>query len=314
MKVFVTGGSGYLGRNLIRELAGRGDEVRALARSDEAATTVGELGATPVRGDLMDVAAMTQGMAGCDYVVHSAADTSTAPTKPSETQRRINIDGTVNTLVAARAAGVPRAVHISTEAVLGDGKPLVQVDETAPIPTKHAGPYSTTKAAAERAAIEQNRDGLEVVVVRPRFIWGRDDTTLLPNIAAAAKSGAMPMISGGRYLTSTAHVANVVAGIIAAAGRGAPGEIYFLTDGEPVEFRDFLLRLLATQGLTPKTPNLPKPIASALAVLPIPGLPLDRQMLALMSHEMTVSDAKARREIGYANVISIEEGLAELAL
>ena len=130
----------------------------------------------------------------------------------------------------------------------------------------------------------------------------------------------MPMIGGGRHPTSTAHVANVVAGILAAADLGTPGATYFLTDGEPVEFRDFLLRMLATQGLTPRTVRLPRSIAAAVAFaagatarLPVPRLPLDRQMLALTGHEMTVSDAKARREIGYENVISIKEGLAELA-
>ena len=161
MKVFVTGGSGYLGRNLINALVERGDVVNALARSDVAAATVTRLGAMGVRGDLLDRDALRDGMGGCDYVVHSAADLSTTP---SEQQRKANVDGTVNVLEAAREAGVPRVVHVSTEAVLADGKPLANVDETAPIPARHAGPYSATKAAAERAALSQNRDGLEVVV------------------------------------------------------------------------------------------------------------------------------------------------------
>jgi nucleoside-diphosphate-sugar epimerase len=319
MHVFVTGGSGYLGRNVIRELVARGDQVHALARSVRAASAVEELGATAVRGDLSDVDAMRKGMVSCAYVVHSAADTSTSPARPSEAQRRTNVDGTRNVMEAARAAGVPRVVHVSTEAVLGDGNPLVRVDETAPIPERHAGPYSATKAEAERIALSQNRDNLEVVVVRPRFIWGRDDTTLLPPMVAAAKSGMFPMVGGGRYLTSTAHVANVVAGTLSAAERGEPGEIYFLTDGEPVESRDFLLRLLATQGVHPRPVNLPMPVAKAIATLgtataslPGPTLPLDRQALALIGHEMTVSDAKAREEIGYRNVITVDEGLAEL--
>jgi nucleoside-diphosphate-sugar epimerase len=319
MQVFVTGGSGYLGRNLIRELVSRGDQVHALARSDQAAETVEALGATAVRGDLLDHDALRTGMAGCGYAVHSAADTSTRPSTPSRTQREANVDGTLAVLAAARAAGVPRVVHVSTEAVLADGGPLVKVDESAPIPRKHAGPYSATKAEAERAALAANRDGLEVVVVRPRFIWGRDDTTLLPPMVKAARSGGMPMIGGGHYLTSTCHVANVVAGILAAAERGAPGEVYFLTDGEPVESRDFICRMLATQGAEPRVLTLPMPVARGLALLgnatarlPGPQVPLDRQILALIGHEMTVSDAKARREIGYENVISIEEGLAEL--
>lgn len=316
MHVFVTGGSGYLGRNLIRALVDRGDVVRALARSDRAVATVTDLGAQAVPGDLLDHEALRRGMVSCAFVVHAAADTSTTP---SEHQRRVNVDGTTTVLEAARAAGVPRAVHVSTEAVLADGRPLVRVDETAPIPARHAGPYSATKAVAERAALAQNRDNLEVVVVRPRFIWGRDDTTVLPELVKAAKAGLLPMIDGGSYLTSTAHVANVVAGILAAAARGAPGATYFLTDGAPVEFRDFVLRLLATQGVTPRVVSLPRPVArglaragTAAARLPRVRPPLTMQEYALIGHEMTVSDARARREIGYDNVITVEEGLAEL--
>ena len=143
MKVFVTGGSGYLGRNLINALIERGDVVQALARSDEAASTVTRLGAMGVRGDLADRDALREGMAACDYVVHSAADTSTTP---SEQQRQANVDGTINVLEAARAAGVRRVVHVSTEAVLADGKPLTNVDERSRLTLKPA----SVMAAASR--------------------------------------------------------------------------------------------------------------------------------------------------------------------
>jgi nucleoside-diphosphate-sugar epimerase len=117
-------------------------------------------------------------------------------------------------------------------------------------------------------------------------------------------------------------VRNVVAGILAAARAGRPGEAYFLTDGEPVEFRDFWTRMLATQGVEAPTGTLPRPLAMTMAgvveaawwALRRPGQPpLDRMTVALLSDECTVRDTKARRELGYDPPVTIEAGLAEMS-
>ncbi len=144
--VFVTGGSGFLGRNLIPALRRQGAVVRALARSDAALAVVERLGAEPVRGDLDDVAALRAGMAGCDVVFHLAARTN--DWGRYEDAYRANVTGTEHALSAAHAAGVPRLVHVSTEAVLvGVGSPpLVNVDETRPRPQRPLGLYALTKA------------------------------------------------------------------------------------------------------------------------------------------------------------------------
>lgn len=320
MRVFVTGGSGYLGRNIIRTLLERGDTVYALARSGSSEQVIRDLGAEPVAGDVLSTDALRAGMDKCDLVIHAAADVTPGRTASAE-QLSINGDGTRAVLEAARAAGVPRAVHIGTEAVLADGNPIIAADESTPIPATHAGSYSATKALAERIALSENRDGLEVVVVRPRFIWGRDDTTLLPQLVDGVRRGQFAWIGDGHYLTSTTHVANVVAGILAAAERGEPGAVYFLTDGDSVDFRNFITDLLATQGLPAPTRSIPRPLVRGLVQLGtlaarLTGdriqLPINAQMLALIGHEVTVDDSRARREIGYTPVITREQGLAEL--
>ncbi|MDE0856840.1 MAG: NAD-dependent epimerase/dehydratase family protein, partial [Nevskia sp.] len=122
MKAFVTGGSGFVGRNLLAALLARGDSVVALARSLAAMQTVRALGAEPLAGDLVDVAAMSAGMRGADVVFHCAAKVEDWG-DPAEF-RRVNVEGTANVIAAARAAGVRRLVHISTEAVLADGTPI----------------------------------------------------------------------------------------------------------------------------------------------------------------------------------------------
>lgn len=311
-RAFITGGSGFVGRRLIEELARRGAGVVALARSDAAAAKVTALGAEACRGDLDDTAAMTAGMQGCDTVFHAAAYVKQAG--PLAEFMRANVTGTKNVLAAARAAGVRRFVHVGTEAVLADGKPIVRADETRPYAAKPAGPYPLTKGLAEQAVLAANGDGLETVVIRPRLIWGKGDTSVLPEMIDAVNKKRFGWIGGGRYLTSTCHVANVVEGALLAAERGRPGEIYFLTDGEPVEWRTFITDLLATQGVDAGGREVPRWLAKTLAALTswMAHPPVTRTALALVGHEVTVDDGKARRELGYAPTLTIEQGLAEM--
>jgi nucleoside-diphosphate-sugar epimerase len=311
-RAFVTGGSGFVGGRIIRDLRGRGVAVAALARSDKSAATVEALGATPVRGDLDDRAALEAGMRGCDVVFHSAAHV--AEHGPLAEFMRSTVTGTENVLAAARAAGVKRVVHISTEAVLADGKPIVRADETRPRATRPAGPYPLTKGLAEERVLAANDDGLETVIVRPRFIWGAGDTNVVPKIVETVKAGRFAWISGGHYPTSTCHVDNVVEGARLAAERGRPGEIYFLTDGDPVDFRDFLTRVLATYGVDPGRRSVPRWIVKTVAALTgwMKQPPVTKTGFALIGHEVTVVDTKARTELGYASHVTREQGLEEM--
>jgi nucleoside-diphosphate-sugar epimerase len=316
---FVTGGSGFIGGALIRRLVADGWTVRALARSDASAATVSGHGAEAVRGDLDDAASMTAGAAGCEIAFHCAAHLGDWGSRADF--ERGNVQGTRNALAAAREAGVRRFVHVGTEAALLAGQPLVEADERAPLRFDSPALYSSTKARAEEAVIEANQNGLETVVVRPRFVWGRGDTTLLPAMTAMVRAGRFAWIAGGRHLTSTTHVDNVVHGLLLGAERGAPGGVYFVTDGAPVVFRDFVTRLLATQGVTPPDRSLPAPVASAVAtvgetawrLLPLPGRPpLTRLAVWLSALEATIDITRARTELGYAPVRTIDEGLEDL--
>ena len=311
-RAFVTGGSGFLGKRLIAALALRGVEVRALARSEAAAIAVRGAGAEPVRGDLGDTAAMQAGMAECDVVFHAAAFVEEHG-KLAEFMK-VTVDGTVNALAAAKAAGVARFVHVGTEAVLGDGNPIIQADETRPIATNPAGPYGLTKGLAESAVIAANAPGFTTVVIRPRFIWGAGDTSLLPKLVGAVKAGKFAWIGGGHYLTSTCHVANVVEGALLAADKGKGGEVYFLTDGEPVDFREFMTAMFATQGVDAGTRTVPRWVAKTIASLTawMKTPPITRTAVALVGGEVTVVDAKARRELGYTAAVTRAAGLAEM--
>lgn len=318
MRAFVTGGSGFLGGRLIAALVARGDEVRALARSEGAVAAVTRLGATAVRGDLDDRAAMTRGMEGCDVVFHSAA--ALAQWGKQADIEKVNVGGTESVIAAARAAGVKKLVHVSTEAVLVGGPPIVRADESWPLPRSPIGVYALTKGMAEEKVLAANGE-LQTMIARPRFIWGEGDTSLLPKLAEAVKQGKFRWIGGGKHLTSTCHVDNVVHGLLCVAERGKAGEIYFLTDGEPVVMREFMTRMLATRGVDPGGKSLPRWLARAAAwmaegVWSLFGRagepPVTRMAVRLIGEEVTVNDAKARRELGYAPPVSREEGLRRM--
>ena len=316
---FVTGGSGFIGGALVRRLLAEGWAVRALARSESSEATLRELGAEPVRGDLEDAESIRAGAQGSEIAFHAAA--AVLEWGPLEEFVRGNVTGTENALRGAREAGVRRFVHVGTEAALMVGQPLVNVDETAPLRPDSKAHYSATKAIAEQRVRAANEDGFETVVIRPRLVWGPGDTTILPGLASAVEDGRFAWIGGGRHLTDTSHVDNVVEGLLLGAERGRPGEAYFVHDGEPVEFRRFVTDLLATRGVTPGKRNTP-PILARVAASALEGMwkmtrrdsapPVTRLALWLASQECTIDISKAREELGYEPIKTREQGLAEL--
>jgi nucleoside-diphosphate-sugar epimerase len=316
---FVTGGSGFIGGRLVERLVGEGKAVRALARSDQSARRVEELGAEAVRGDLGDPASLAAGAAGAQTAFHLAAHLG--EWGPWEDFERGNVDGTRNTLAACAEAGVRRFVHCGTEAALMAGEPLVGVDETTPLRPDSRAPYPATKARAELAVREANREGFETVTLRPRFVWGKGDTTLMPELIETIEKGQFAWIGGGRNVTDTAHVDNVVEGLILAAEKGRPGESYFLTDGEPVVFREFVTAMLRTYGVEPPDRSLPAWTAAPMArvaeaawkFLPLPGEPpMSTFRSWLLTQECTIDISKARAELGYTPLVTHEQGLAAM--
>lgn len=316
---FVTGGSGFVGGALIRRLVADGWTVRALARSDRSVRLVEDAGAEAVRGDLDSVEAMRAGASAADVFHHAAAKVEDFG--PAEEFERVTVQGTKNALTAARGAGVARFVHVGTEAALMAGQPLVNVDESAPLRPDSPAPYPWSKARAEQAVRNANGDGLETVVVRPRFVWGRGDSTLLPQIVAMVEAGKFAWIGGGRQLTATTHIDNTVEGLVLAAERGKPGGVYFVTDGDPVVFREFVSDLIRTQGVEPPTRTVPLPLARAVAagsesawkLLHLEGNPpLTRFTVWVSALECTLDDSRAREELGYRPVKTRDDGLAEL--
>jgi len=317
---FVTGGSGFIGGALIRRLVSDGWKVRGLARSPGSEQRVMSAGGEPVAGDLDNERSIREAAEGADVTFHAAA--AVLEWGAREEFEKGNVTGTKNVLEASREARVDRFVHVGTEAALLVGQPLINVDETAPLRPDSKAYYPATKAEAEQAVRDANRTGeFETVVVRPRLVWGVGDTTILPAITEMVKKGRFVWIGGGKHLTSTAHVDNVVEGLVLGAQKGKPGEPYFVTDGDPVVFREFMTELMATNGVEAPTRSAPAGLTNFMAAASegiwrtfrLKGTPPVTRMAAWAAGlETTIDISKARAELGYEPVKTIEEGMQEL--
>lgn len=316
MRIFVTGASGFVGGAATKYLVAQGHDVYAMSRSEASDAKIAALGGKPVRCDLEDVTAAHIG--GADVIVHCAAFVE--QWGPVEAWKRFNIDGTERMLKASREAGAKRFIHISTESVLWRGQHLRGVDETYPRAPNSPYPYSSTKARAEELCEAANAPAFQTIILRPRFIWGPGDTTLLPVIKQMAASGRWQWINHGAAKTSTTHIANLVHAIELSLTKGNGGQAYFILDDGVRPMKEIISAIAATQDVTLPDRSVPSWLADTVAgvmettwrTFNLKGEPLTRFAAMIMSRDSVLIDAKARREMGYAPVISVEEGLRQL--
>jgi hypothetical protein len=317
MKIFVTGGSGFVGGAVIRHL-GREHELVAMARSDSSARMVEQRGAHAVRCSLDDVDASH--LADCKVVVHAAAKAE-AWGAWSDFER-INVQGTKRMLQAAKSAGVERFIHIGTEAASFRGQPMRDVDESYPLAPDSPFPYSATKAQAELAVRAANdAGGMKTLVLRPRLVWGPGDETVLPAVQRLVESGQFAWIDGGKSRTSSCHIHNLTDAVELALTHGHGGQPYFIADDEVHTIREFLTAYLGTAGVEMPDKSVPawlvrglaralEPVWRALRITKAP--PITRFEASIFSVDCTVKIDKAREELGYRPLVTMKEGLAAL--
>jgi nucleoside-diphosphate-sugar epimerase len=316
MRILVTGGTGLLGGRLIPKLAGNGHQVFALTRSASSHAKLRALGALPVDANLESNVLLP--LPAVDAVVHAAALFRFSG--PREPFFRTNVDGTVKLLAAAEKAGATTFVHISAAGVIMDdaGTPVRAADESAPTFPDHFSAYLASKARAEAIVLAADKPGFRALALRPPALWGPGDpfSRALPQ---AINAGNFAFIDRGDYAFATCHVDNVVEAVQCALERGEGGRAYFITDQEKRTFREFVASLASVQGLSiEKIRSMPYWVAltlgrlmdAAWAILRKDGdPPVSRSMMRMIGREFNVSDAAARRELGYIGRTSRADGL-----
>jgi len=322
MIALVTGGGGFLGGAIARQLIARGDTVRSLARNQYPQLDV--LGVTQVLGDIADYDAVSTATAGCDVVFHVAAKAGIWGRY--DEYHMANVIGTENVLAACRKHGIRHLVYTSSPSVIFDGRDMEGVDESVPYPAHYEAHYPRTKALAEQMVLHANGPELVTVAVRPHLIWGPRDTNLIPRIIARARAGKLRRIGKASKLIDSVYIDNAAAAHVLAADRLAPGspvagKVYFVSQGEPIPLWDLVNRILRAAGLPPVTRTVPVWTAHLAGWMmeSVYGL-LRRQdeppMTRFLADELTTAhwfniDA-ARRDLGYVPCVSIDEGLRRL--
>lgn len=317
MKIFITGASGFVGSNIVKLLSAR-YEFFAMARTQRSSEKIRKIGATAVMTELGKVT--TEDLSGCDMVIHAAAFTKEWGTRQEFWNATVH--GTKQLIEVSKKAGVKKFIHISTEAVLFAGQDLNDIDETYPYPSKSKFLYSESKMEAEKIALAANEAGVfEVSVIRPRLVWGPDDQTILPVLVNMIKEKRFMWINGGRNLTSTTHIRNLVEGIECLITNWKPNQIYFITDAEIHTYRDFLTQYVATQGVTPPEKNISKHMIRMTADL-VETLwktfgikttpPVTKLAAYMLSSNFTIKHEKASQEINYKPVVTFNDAITEL--
>ncbi len=318
MKIFLTGGTGFIGGEVARQLRARGDEVSCLVRTLEKGKTLAELGCELVNGDLSDTAVLRAGMEGCDAVVHAAAMYEVGiPAKQHPAMWEANVAGTERVMKAALEAKVPRTVYVSTVGAFGNTHRKV-VDETYEHPGKEfTSYYEETKLEGHRVVKRMIADqNLPAIIVQPGGVYGPGDTSQVADLLEQFFAGRLPLLPFPELGICMTHVEDIAGGILLALDKGKLGETYVLS-GPVTTMRDAIEIVASVSGRKAPKHALPTGLMKAMAPIgplvgKMMGQPPNLRELISSGDGVTfwASHEKASRELGYAPR-GMEEGMRQ---
>lgn len=319
MNIFITGGSGFLGRRIIERLHRESVQLSGLARSERSRKRLSERNVTPVQGSLQSIDQWRSALTHIDIVIHCAAPVEFWG--PWQKYQSGIVDATQQLYKAAETAGVKRFIFISSESVLQDKQDLIDIDETVAYPETPNSYYGKAKKLAEQFILGQTGP-MRGIIIRPTFIWG-PGVKALETMVAKVQAGDFVWIDHGNSLIEMVHVDNVAEAVALACRNGSDKSIYYVTDDNPQPVKAFLTKLFKTQTVIPPEKNLPKALVQPLACLielvwKILSLqsppPLTRFDLAFVAMNRRYNIDKIKHELNYHPVVSEEEGLAAMTI
>ena len=327
--VMVTGGSGFVGANLVTELLRRGHEVRSFDR------TPSPLPADPrlhvIGGDVCDPETVAAAVDGIDTIFHTAAiiDLMGGASVTDEYRQRsfaVNVGGTENLVHAAQAAGVKRFVYTASNSVVMGGQRISGGDETLPYTERFNDLYTETKVVAEKFVLGQNGvGGMLTCSIRPSGIWGRGDQTMFRKVFESVLAGHVKVLVGSkRVKLDNSYVHNLIHGFILAGehlvpGGSAPGQAYFVNDGEPVNMFEFSRPVVEACGQRwPRMRVSGKLVHSVMTAwqrlhfrFGLPQPPLEPLAVERLYLDNYFSIAKAKRDLGYQPLFTTEQAMSQ---
>ncbi|MBC8208347.1 MAG: NAD-dependent epimerase/dehydratase family protein [Desulfobulbaceae bacterium] len=318
-KVLVTGGGGFVGSTIVRQLLARDVECLVLGRNDY--PSLAAEGAICLRGDIRDRAGLDHHLQGVDTVFHVAA--LAGIWGRWQDYEAINVQGTDNVIEACRAQGVRQLIYTSTPSVVFDRHDICEGNESLPYPHTFLCHYARSKVMAERSVLAAADDQLLTCAIRPHLVWGPGDPHLIPRLMERGRARQLVRIGRGLNMVDISYVDNVAhAHLLAAdnlAGIGtAAGKAYFISQGEPVNLWDWIGILFQRLDIPPVNRSIPFPLAymagSALEwyyrkrkILDEPRM--TRFLAMQLAHSHWFSTKRAQADLGYRPLISNEEGM-----
>lgn len=328
-RVLVTGGSGFVGANLVSELLERGHQVRSFDRAPSPLPD--HPGLEVVEGDICDKDTVAAAVDGIDTVFHTAAiiELMGGASVTDEYRRRsfaVNVGGTENLVQAGQAAGVKRFVYTASNSVVMGGKRISGGDETLPYTERFNDLYTETKVHAERFVLSQNGvGGMQTCSIRPSGIWGRGDQTMFRKLFDSVLAGHVKVLVGSKHAKlDNSYVHNLIHGFILAgqhlvAGGTAPGQAYFINDGEPINMFEFSRPVVEACGQ--RWPRFRVSGAFVRWVMTVwqrlhfrfglPKPPIEPLAVERLYLDNYFSIAKAERDLGYRPLFTTEEAMRD---
>lgn len=319
MKILVTGASGFIGGRFARFALEQGLDVRVNGRRAEGVQHLISRGAEFIQGDLTDAELVQQLCEGVEAVVHCAG--AVGVWGDYAHFHRGNVTLTEHVVDACLRQKVRRLVHLSSPSIYFDGRAHVGVREDQ-LPRRFSDHYGRTKFLAEQRVFAAQREGLEVLALRPRFVTGAGDTSIFPRLIAMQRKGRLSIIGNGLNKVDFTSVHNLNAALLCAlrAEGAALGKPYNISNGEPVPLWDVVNYVLRRLDLPPVTRHLPFGLAYGVAALNegicrvLPGRPepsLFRLGVAVMARDFSLDISRAREYLGYQPQASLWDALDE---
>lgn len=319
-RLLVTGATGLVGSHVAERSAGLGIKTRAILRDPEQGDWLRDMGVETVAGDMTDPESLQRAVEDVSLVVHCAA--KVGDWGPVESYREVNVEGLRGLLDVAQDTGkLKRFIQISSLGVY-QARDHHGTDETEPPDRTGIDGYTLTKVESEDLVLEYaDEKALPAVVLRPGFIYGPRDRTVLPRLLDRLKSGGVKYLGSGEQLLNNTCVTNLVDAVFLALERDdLDGEIFNITDGKLVSKREFIGTIARLANLPEPTRSVPLGLAKFLArimegtwrLLGKKEAPLlSSARIKFLGLNLDFDIGKARRELGYQPAVEFAEGMGQ---